>query len=134
MNKNKHNIEIIFNDELIFNPDTYFELKKGDIFYFSVSDYTPKRKQLHIENCESNMGGKLKPEFWDSFFETITKKSDKFHIIQFKVIEVKKSVSENYMMGYNEFYTSYTVIEYYTIREKFVILKNKICNFFTKFL
>jgi hypothetical protein len=130
---NKIKTEIIFNGESIFDAETSIIMfEKNDIFYFSIRDYSPKSKGEYIQQSETKHNIRFKDEFWSVYFEKITQKANDFHIKQFKVIKVSKSLSIDYSVRKQEFYISYTVVEYFTLYEKYLKYVKPFINLFRK--
>lgn len=112
INKNdmKETTEIVFKDELIGMVDSLLNLKRGDKFYFSLRDTSPKSESEYKESLKN-----YRSEIVDGVIAEINEESKKYHIMHFKVIKVSKSYTKDYGLSISN--PQETYIETITVRE-----------------
>ena len=98
-------------EELVATVDNTLPLKLNDTFYYSVNEFYPRDEKEYKEKSQT-------PEkITNMYLDSILEKCDKYHIKKFKVVDISKSLTEDYSKGLNErdklheFHTSITVIE-----------------------
>lgn len=105
--------EVIFKDEVIGEVNDTLPLNIGDECYFSVREFSPRAEKEYRDRYNDT----FPKEISDNFLESIKEKCKNFHIKLFKVVNISKSLFEDYNRGLvdrdnlHHFVTSITVEE-----------------------